>query len=282
MRLWPLVLLMSCSHCTSTDLDPGDPLATFYDDDDVFVRSGVLASSSGKAALAHHLETLEASLPELSLEARIVLQNDLWGLHERARREISDPELERIAGLSASIARRIAPEDVRELAPPEGLPEVVAGIAEGLVEQGTEMPILSHEAAFGFRRVFRVAMSVDGERRVIFSQLVAFDRSGRRGVTHVVGEVEYLELSQGALIGARVWKLSRGHEPRLYEVDAVDHIPSLGADSFFIREDEAVPLATLPCMRCHEDDEPHSLPRPELPVRERWDDVLEQLLVPQI
>lgn len=238
------------------------------------MQAAPLAASPDKARLIEALEALADV--QLEGEAAIMLQNDLWGLHERARSELSDPELQRIVELSAELAHHVAPESVDP--PPDALPPVVAEL--DVVEQGTEMPILSHESSFGFRRVFRVAMSVDGSRRVLFSQLVAFDREGRIGVSSIVGEVEHLVFRDGALVEARVWHREAGGE--LQELDAVGHIPALGADSFFLQEPSPIALDTLPCSRCHEDDALHSLPRADLPARPRWQRVLDQLNVPSV
>ena len=252
---------------------------SLYDQPAFFLRGPTLASSPDKLSLIDALESLQEERPALEVDDAIVLQNDLWSLHNRAQNsDRSDPQLARVAELAGQLAYAIAPDDVRELAPPDTLPDVVAQL--GVVEVGTEMSVLTHEAFFGFRRVFRLAMNVDNTRRVLFSQIVAFDREGRVGVTHVVGEVEHLVFQDGSLIEARVWHRDPRHG--LHEVDAVTHIPSLGANGFFLQEPEPIPLSTLPCTRCHEDDGMQSLPRADLAVRPRWDNLLNQALVPLV
>ena len=281
-----LVLLSLCFACNPCDADLPQsvaPLDALYRCEALFLRAEPLASSPDKAALIDALQALLDAPPVVEPDAAVVLQNDLWGLHERARSEVSDPQLQRIGELSARLAHRIAPADVRALAPPDALPEQLATAFPSVVEHGTEMPILSHESAFGFRRVFRIALSPDRAKRVLFSQLVAFDREGRIGVTRVVGEVEHLWFAHGLVGHADVWKLTRGTTPHLEIVDFVTHVPSLGADSFFIEEATPAPLDdAIPCVRCHEDDDTRSLPRPDLPARPRWQRVLDQLTVPSV
>lgn len=275
-------LCFGCSPCGGDLPQAQDPLDALYACDALFLRADSLASSPDKAPLIDALQSLADTPPTLEPDAAVVLQNDLWGLHARAQSEVSDPELQRIGELSATLAHGIAPPDIRALAPPDTLPEQLATAFPTVVEHGTEMPILSHESAFGFRRVFRIALSPDRAKRVLFSQLVAFDREGRIGVTRVVGEVEHLWFTHGALTHADVWKLTRGKTPRLEIVDSVSHVPSLGADSFFIEEASPIALDTLPCARCHEDDDTRSLPHPELAARPRWQNVLDQLSVPSV
>ncbi len=251
---------------------------SLYDHPAFFLRGPTLASSPDKHSLIDALEGLEAN-PTLEVDDAIALQNDLWSLHNRAQNsDRSDPQLARVAELAGQLAYAIAPDDVREHAPPDALPDIVAQL--GVVEVGTEMSVLTHEAFFGFRRVFRLAMNVDNTRRVLFSQIVAFDREGRVGVTDVVGEIEHLVFQDGSLIEARVWHRDPRHG--LHEVDAVTHIPSLGANGFFLQEPDPIPLSTLPCTRCHEDDGMQSLPRADLAVRPRWDNLLNQALVPLV
>ncbi len=255
-------------------------LDSLYAQPALFLRGPSLASSPDQGALIAALETLhDHPAVDSDVDNAIVLQNDLWSLHDRARSgDISDSQLTRIAELAAKLAHEVAPNDIRDLEPPDTLPDVVADL--GVVEVGTEMPVLSHETFFGFRRVFRIAMSVDNARRVIFSQLVGFDREGRVGVTYVVGEVEHLVFQDGGLIEARVWH--RDHREGLHEVSSVSQIPSLGANAFFLQEPEPVPLAALPCTRCHDDDGMQSLPDAELAVRPRWTRLLDQAHVPEL
>ena len=51
-------------------------------------------------------------------------------------------------------------------------------------------------------------------------------------------------------------------EPALVEHDEVQHVPDLGANGFLLELDAPVPLATMPCARCHagESDLMMSLP----------------------
>jgi hypothetical protein len=206
--------------------------------------------------------------------ARVALQNDLWGYWQRLNEDGDQPELQDTV---ARIIRRLAlPADriPSRIAPP---PAALSHLGS-FEEVGTEMPVLSHERAFGLRRVFHVLLAEDA--RALTSQLVALDDRGVAHATDVPGDLEVLAVRDGAAIGARLFELDRRAlrcgEPALVEVDHVSRVPGIGASSFFLELDPPVAVAAMPCARCHEDDHMQSLPDARLRVEPRIAGLIDQ------
>lgn len=240
------------------------------------------------ASLRGAIDAASPRWAALSPAEAIVWQNDLLGLAARARAApVSDPALAALAESAEAAARSLAPRaDAGAPYACEGAPPLVTALLpadQGWREQGTEMPVLSHERAFGLRRVFRVF--VRGDLRALASQLVVLDREGHAHTSCVAGEIELLEVGPEGAVSARVWELDRGAlaggpEHALAEIDRVAHVPGLGADRFFLEERTAIPLAELPCRRCHDDAVEMSLPRADLPTGPRIAALLAQLRAP--
>jgi hypothetical protein len=170
------------------------------------------------------------------------------------------------------------PSDAARLLAPQAV-----GVLEGWIEHGTELPSLQHARLFGLRRVFRVYLR--GEERALLSQLVSIDAEGRPHTSCVVGELEMLSVGPAGARWGRVWELDRealagGAEQSRREVDAVSHVPGLGADRFLLEETSPIPLAKIPCRRCHDDEGLLSLPSREIPIAPRIDAILGQFVVP--
>jgi hypothetical protein len=245
------------------------------DTDAVVARAGELAPLFERAA--------RIDARALPLRARVALQNDAWGFVERLRASsvTSEPH-DALARAGIALVRTLAFTEP-ELASLDGaeVPEALARLlpaSEGWREVDTEHSVLGHERAFGLRRLFRLFVAPG--RRALASQLVALDARGGAHLTSVVGEIEVLRFDGALPVEARVHHLDRGAlggaEQRLVSVDAIDHIPSLGADRFLLSLEAPEPLATMPCARCHEDDDAFSLPTGEPPRPERHTRLLEQ------
>lgn len=240
------------------------------------------------ARLTTAIEDAHASLAALSPAEAVAWQNDLLGLAARARAApVSDGALTSLAAAAERGALDLAPDPAAGT--PfvcEGAPPLLAQLlppADGWRENGTEMPVLSHERAFGLRRVFRLFARQD--LRALASQLVVVDREGTARTSCVAGEIELLELGGDGAVSARIWELdrvalARGAEHALREVDRVSHVPDLGADSFFLDERSVILLAEVPCRRCHDDAFEMSLPLPGLAPTPRIAALLTQFPAP--
>lgn len=211
----------------------------------------------------------DRDLQSLSADARIVLQNDVWGVAQRASRpERSEPALHALAIAAVRLVERAAlPATAFDGTNGLGFPAAAARRlpeAEGWLLSDSEMPVLSHESAFGLRRLFRVALRPG--HRALVSQLVAIDQRGRAHPTPIVGEIELLRVGEEAILEARVWHLDRGalKGPGTFDgleaARRVHHVPGLGANSFFLDLEPPEELASLPCVRCHDTTFAMSLP----------------------
>jgi hypothetical protein len=237
------------------------------EEDPALFRLG-LGARRHQGELVSALESLNAA--QMSHTQRIVIQNDVWGLLDRLGPETS--VLTRAA--RAAVTRLALPasafSETERTLPPE---------LEGFVERASELPTLQHERAYHLRRLFGLAFRSDEhviERpstRALFSRLVAVDDAGRRHLTSVVGEIEWLRFEGAQLREARVWKLSR-RDFELEETHVVEHVPDSGADSFVFDFGTPTPLSDLPCQRCHDDDAMMSLPNATLALGWRDDTLL--------
>jgi hypothetical protein len=221
----------------------------------------------------------------LSLPARVVLQNDAWGVVQKldADGTSSDEVRLRLRTAAASLVRRLAVPPA-ELAP-QGIPVAVNAVlrsSDGWVQVGTEHSVIGHEAMHGLRRAFRLWQRGDDDF-ALTSQLVTLDAAGRARLTGIAGEVERLRLGPEAPLEATVYELDRsalrcrgiGHELR--QVDRVAHLPAAGANAFLRRFDPPVLLSDLPCAGCHEGpDHLMSLPDPQQDIEGRLSDLLRQ------
>lgn len=234
--------------------------------------------------LAERLEAAgDADPSTLPERARIVVQNDVWGVWARVRAfEASSAERERILRAAATLVRRlaIAPRGRRATFVQTVLPS-----SDGWRDLEPEIPVMSHERLFGLRRIFHVRES---ERptlsRAIHSTLVAIDPEGRAYESDVVGDLEVLRFEGDELVEARLFELDREElraRQTLIEIDSAERVPSVGADDFLATFDPPAPLSTLPCARCHDDAQPMSLPSETLPLGRRNRALLDQL-APQL
>ena len=252
---------------------------------------GLIGTERG-ARLRQALERAAAHSPAtLSAEARVALQNDVWGLWQRTRELPSSSEpaaaMERAAARLIAHLAVAAPDRWRP-----GLPQAVAAaLGSGWTELESELPSLQHERMYGIRRVFHIARRGDDER-ALFSTLVALDPSGRPTITSIPGEIEWLRFEGDALVEARVFELDRralrehGSARALMEVDEVAHIPTTGANRFYAEFDPPAaldppaPLASPPCVRCHDDAQLMSLPTPSFELGDRYGALLQIAVVP--
>ena len=241
-------------------------------------RSLTNLGTRDRATLEAGLEALLASdVSGWSAEARVLLQNDAWGLWQRAR----DQDEGRLRRLAAHAVGQLAlpAAALRALAPtasplPRALPP-----SEGWEELEAEVPVLAHERAFGLRRVFRVLLAgptgpAGPPRRALTSQLVALDDQGRAHLTRLPGELEALRFEGSTLAEARVLELHRDAllrgAPPLRPATDVAHVPGLGANAFLFELDPPEPLRDLPCARCHDDGTMMSLPTTAYPPGHRF------------
>jgi len=212
----------------------------------------------------------KADFGALSPAARAVAQNDLWGLLQRLRGTSAGGALELESALETLILR-LAPDDKWLAArSSEDIPAHAARLLpaeDGWHEMDTEHAVLSHERAFGLRRVFRL-LSRGTDGHALLSQLVALDARGAPHLTNIVGEIEQLRMSGGRAAEARVWELDRqalrkrGVHASLHEAERISHIPGRGATSFLLELEAPETVASLPCLRCHDDPNAFSLPIP--------------------
>lgn len=206
----------------------------------------------------------------LSLEAKVLLQNDVWGLQQRLQLVGFESEAHQtLLDATGQLIRELAPtrSELATLTRPTALPPAL----DGFVEYDTERVSLSHERLYGYRRLFRIFLRDDDKRRALVSQMVVLDAEGEPHLTSMVGEVEILSYEKGGLSMAAdseepAWVLTSArvfHRPRealvhpgpaLIETRLVPHVPDLGANGFLA--EFALPerdLEQLPCRRCHED-----------------------------
>jgi hypothetical protein len=234
-------------------------------------RAEFVLTPAAAAPLAAALERAAAADADaLSPYARVVLQNDAWGLLQRVEGVTADsPERERVRTAARRLVAELAlPPDVIAALGDSTDPPALAGALpdrDGWIERDSPMPSLQHERLFGLRRLFRV-FERDGAR-ALASQLVAIDVLGSPHLTPIVGEVEVLDFAQPPARRATVLHLDRRAlrceaTSGLAPVTHVAHVPGLGANGFLLALDAPVALSTFPCVRCHDDAEPMSLPTP--------------------
>lgn len=230
-----------------------------------------------------------AALDDVSFEARVVLQNDLWGAWQRVDETPASAERDALLSALAGTVVHLAPTPAAlEAHDGSALPTVAHAFvpeAEGWRERGTEHSVLSHEALFGMRRVFRV-LTRNGELdRALVSQVVALDDRGEPHLTSIATGMEILEIS-GGVARARVLELSRHSlrcgPPRLVPMDAVHGLPGLGTNGHLAALDPPEAPTPSVCARCHEDVEGRddllmSLPNDDVArLPRRWAELLEQ------
>lgn len=228
---------------------------------------------------AGRLAAAARATPRLDPAARITLQNDAWGVWQRARAQTSSSGARHaIEAAAARLVRRLAAGPIVALGP--GLPRPVAtALGPGWREHESELPSLQHERLFGLRRVFHVARRGEDER-ALFSTLVAIDARGTPRLTSVIGDLEVLRFEGARLAGARLFELDRrnlrchGPTRALREVHEARHVPGTGAHDFLARFEPPVPLRELPCAECHDDDSMMSLPAAGLAVGGRFEALL--------
>ena len=233
------------------------------------------------SALADRLERAARADPSrIPGPARIVLQNDVWGLWQRVTAvPRSSENRTRLAARAAALVHRLAFDGPDE--PPSAIPAPIAPVLAGYVERESELPSLQHERLFGLRRIFHVALRGTNER-ALFSSLVALDGRGRPRRTAIVGDLEMLAFEGERLVRARLFELDRrrlrceGPSRALREVDRAAHVPGTGANGHLARFDPPVPLVDLPCVRCHDDAMEMSLPHRGWTVGARHRALLEQ------
>lgn len=222
------------------------------------------------------------ALTALTPEESIVLLNDLWAVRARLRALGASSADANALALAEARVRSVILARAGTGAPwvCDGPPPAIAlhlPPAEGWVEAESELPVLSHERAFGLRRLFRVF--VRGTERALASQLVFVDAAGAAHLSCVAGEIEILDVGSEGARSARLFELERlrrGEIGRLVEVTEVARVPGLGADRFLFEPPSPVPLAGLPCRSCHDDDVAMSLPRLDLRAGARLAPLLRQ------
>lgn len=239
-------------------------------------------STSALAELATRLKrAVERDPTALAPAVRVALQNDAWGLAQRARGvPASHTELERVHTQAQRLVDRLAlPTTVLTSLKANATRQVLPP-SRGWQELGTEHSVFQHETSFGLRRLFRVFGA--GEQFALSSELVAIDTQGRAVLTTVPGEIEMLTLSEQGATAARVFELDRhalrcfGIDAALVEVAEVSQVPGLGANRLVAEFDPPEPLAQLPCLRCHHDRDLMSLPSHSEDIGQRHRELLTQ------
>lgn len=236
-------------------------------------------------ALAEALQRAsDEDVAALDPASRAVLQSDVLGLVERVSAVgVSSRASEGIVEAGRRLALRLAPPYADVLPIAGELPPGLAMLGPGFVERESEMPVLSHELAFGLRRFFRVAVRGTGDsERAMFSFVLGHDAHGVPFRTGVVGDLEVLRFEGDRLVSARLFELDRrrlrceGPAHALTEVESVVQVPGLGADRAIAAFDPPVLLSALPCTRCHDDAMAMSLPRADLPLGRRQRSLIAQ------
>lgn len=223
---------------------------------------------------------LRAAPPSgLPFEARVVLQNDVWALASRIEAiPMSSSAIEQLREDAVALARRLAVPRDRW---PRAAWSIPRELGSGWREMGTELPVLSHERAFGLRRLFHLYHR--GHERSLVGRIVALDEDGAAHLTGITSEIEVLELGPSGALSAGLYELDRGgpgERPLLREERSVSHVPGLSADSFFLELDPPEPIETLPCRRCHDDDSENSLPMADENPGARHSALLRQVRAP--
>ena len=213
--------------------------------------------------------------------ARLLLQNDVWGLWQRTSSEGSVSSIREELHLAAEgLMRRLAaPANV---APNRtAIPAAIAPHLVGFEPEESEMPILQHELAYDARRVFHIAIRGEQrEERALYSTLIGVGPDGHLYETDVVAELEMLRFDGDDLVHARVFEIhpealgSTQGSGSLVEVEAVERVPSRGANHTVAQFDGPIALADLPCANCHHDASMMSLPSPNLALGARNGGVL--------
>jgi hypothetical protein len=229
-------------------------------------------------ALAAHLESAaEWDTPAFAARtpqgaAALVLQNDLWGLWQRADGVDGSVNAARVRDGCASLVRRLAsprPIVARQAA---GVPPALSSVLADFTPLESEMVVLQHELAFGGRRVFHVAASgaTRGATRALYSTIVGIDSDGSLYPTEIVGDLEMLEFDGDTLLDARVFELRREwldvRQPAvsMQEVFVVEAVPGLGRNTTVAIVWPPQPVSDLPCAGCHHNAGMMSLPSDEL------------------
>lgn len=264
------------------------------DDTPLLVRADLakhLDAPATRALLDVLTSVTQRGLEPLDVETKVVVQNDLWGLWQRAR-ALDDAHALRapLVDAAARAVRKFTTVD--EDIAPSALPHVVARVLparDGWREREIEVPSTQHERLFGLRRVFRVIERdrvdrafegvVPATERALFSTLLAIGPDGSVRRTDVVGDLEVLRFDGDVLVAARLFELPRERlacgEVALVETDVALRVPGLGANGHLAEFDAPVPLSRLPCATCHDSAEPMSLPSSTLRVGERHEGLLE-------
>ncbi len=230
-------------------------------------------------------EASAAPLDEVPLDARLSLQNDVWGLWQRLDEAPPGPVRDGLRARAAALIVHLAPA-ASALGDGSALPSLARRALperEGWRERGTEHSVLSHELAFGLRRIFRVLTREAELDRAIVGQLVALDDEGTAHLVPLAGGLEVLQLSEGRP-RTRVLELSRHSlrcgPPRLEPMDLVHGVPGLGVNRPLAALEPPAPPTPSVCAQCHEDVEGRpdllmSLPTDDVTrLPRRWGDLL--------
>lgn len=267
-----LVVLVACSPGPAASPEPAARAARALPDAAHETDLERLAERSDELTQALN-DVLADDLARWSPEARVLVQNDAWGLWQRlgAADAEAPAGTERLRRLAAHVIRHLAlpAKELARLAPSGApLPAHLAP-AEGWTELEAELPVLAHERAFGLRRLFRVLLAgLEGPagpaRRALTSQLVALGAEGKAHLTRLPGELEQLRFEGDTLVETQVHELDReallAGLPPLRAAETVTHVPGLGANAFLFELDPPERLEALPCARCHDDGTMMTLP----------------------
>jgi hypothetical protein len=216
-------------------------------------RADLLDDDGERDALAAEVEAARRADPaRLTTEARVLLVNDLWGVYQRAtegRAEQIDtaPLAAAVAGLIARLAP--TPAELARVAPP---PIATALPGSGWTERATELDELSHERAFGLRRVFHVFTRDDDRERALVQTVVALDAEGGAHDSGIVAGVEHIA-PRGDHVVVEVLERRPG-SANLEPVTSIEAIPLGGANRSLIDFDSAVVVSPELCARCHAGD----------------------------
>lgn len=266
LRLAALLSLASCrnppphSDSMTAARPPGAAFVALYSAPSVLERqvARVLAPDAAASLAGRFREALAVAPTPLSPTARVIVQNDVWGLWQRLDGwGVSTPERDLLRRLTARVIVHLAlrPEEV-PVAPDPAFATVFSA-SDGWREQGIGVPDMEHDRLFGYRREYHLfTRASDSRDRALVNHMLALDSTGTPRATALVGGVERI-LPSPATPRVEVFDRDRAAVgegvPAMVAERTLTSLPSHGANGTLLRLDGPTPLSPALCMRCHHD-----------------------------